>query len=109
VKKLPRAIDYRSIDEMPGVLRRFAMWSRDVVEALRAVPDVSYVTVSPPSAGSLAVESDGTPRSVVVARVASGTVTAAPGIDWIPSHGGFTIRAVHGVTGTVSLVLRIEV
>ena len=108
MKKLPRAIDYRSIDEMPGVLRRFAMWTRDVVESLQDVPDVSYVTVTMPQEGR-PIASDGIPRSVTVARVITGTITATPGLDWIPSAGGFIVRAVYGVTGTVSLVLRIEV
>ncbi len=107
---LPRSLEYRVGDTLESIGTRLAVWTRDVIQALRQLPEVAYVTATVPSGEIVAVASSaGIPRSVVVARVVSGTVTAAPGIDWLPTAGGFTIRAVYGVTGTAVLALRVEV
>lgn len=109
MKQLPRAVDYRDNDTPESALRRIYMWARDVVACLKQIPDVIYTTVTVPAGGELSVTSTGTPRSVLVARVVAGAVSAAPGVEWAPIAGGFTITAVHGVAGAATLSLRVEV
>jgi hypothetical protein len=109
MKLLPRSFEYRFGDTFDSVAVRLAIWTRDAIKSFSAIPDVSYTTVTVPSGGELDVTSTGTPRSVVVARVVAGAVSAAPGIEWVPIAGGFTITAVHGVAGAATLSLRVEV
>ena len=109
MRLLPRSLEYRKDDSPESVGTRLAIWTRDVIAALRGVPDVSYTTVTATDL-PLTVAVDGrAPRSVLVARVVSGTVAAAPGIEWSPAATGFSLTAVHGVTGTPVLALRVEV
>jgi hypothetical protein len=109
MKRLPRSFEYRSGDTPENIATRLAIWTRDVIQSFARIPDVVYTSVTIPSAGEIDVTSTGTPRSVVVARVEAGTVSAAPGIEWEPIAEGFRITAVHGVAGAATLSLRVEV
>lgn len=109
MRQLPRQVDYRDSDTPESALRRLYMWARDVVACLKRIPDVIYTTVTIPAGGELDVTTTGVPRSVLVARVVAGAVSAAPGVEWVPIAGGFTITAVHGVAGAATLSLRVEV
>ena len=109
MKKLPRSLELRTADPAATVYQRLTEWARDVAAALKVVPDVSYVTVDIPSGGTASIAVAGRARSVMVARVVSGTVTAAPGIDWSPTEAGVLVSSVYGVTGASRLTLRVEV
>ena len=109
MKKLPRSLELRTSDPIGTVYQRIAEWARDVAAALKLVPDVSYVTVDIPSGGTASIAVTGRARSVMVARVVSGTVTAAPGINWSPTEDGVLVSSVYGVTGASRLTLRVEV
>lgn len=109
MRLLPRSFEYRSGDTAESISTRLAIWTRDVISALARVPDVSYVTVTATGLPATVEVANGTPRGVLVARVVSGTVAAAPGIEWSPAATGFVLTAVHGVTGTPVLTLRVEV
>jgi hypothetical protein len=110
MRVLPRSFEYRKDDTPESVGQRVAAWTRDAIQSFSRIPDVTYTAVTVPSGETVDVlVANGIPRSVLVARVVSGTVTAAPGIDWVPVAGGFTIRAVYGVAGTAVLALRVEV
>lgn len=109
MKLLPRSFEYRDGDTLENVGARLAIWTRDVIQSFKAIPEVVYLTV--PWAGTslpVAVRG-GTPRSVVVARVESGTVSAAPGVEWEPIASGFQLTAVYGVSSPATLSLRVEV
>lgn len=107
--RIPRSLELRAKDGLDGVVARLSEWTRDVREILRQTPVVTYRTVTIPSGGTATIETDGAPRSVILARVVSGTITATPGIAWAPSRDGVTVGAVYGVTGDARLTLRIEV
>ena len=109
MRLLPRSFEYRSGDTAESIGTRLAVWTRDVIAALRTVPDVTYATVTATDLPITVAVDGGAPRSVLVARVVSGTVSAAPGVEWSPAATGFTLTAVHGVTGTPVLALRVEV
>lgn len=109
MKSLPRSFEYRTGDTAEGIGTRLAVWTRDVIAALRMVPNVKYTTVTATGLPITVAVDGGTPRSVLVARVVSGTVSAAPGVEWSPAATGFVLTAVHGVTGTPVLTLRVEV
>jgi len=110
MRLLPRSLEYRKDDSPESVGTRLAIWTRDVIAALRGVPDVSYTTVTATDLPlTVAVDGGGAPRSVLVARVVSGTVTATPGIEWSHINGGFRVDAVYGITGASRLMLRVEV
>ena len=109
MKSLPRSFEYRKGDTAENVGTRLAIWTRDVIAAFKRIPDVTYIEVPIASGGSADVESAGTPSAVSVARVVSGTVTAAPGIEWSHINGGFRVDAVYGITGASRLMLRVEV
>ena len=109
MKKIPRSLELRTSDPIGTVHQRIMEWTRDALASLKLVPDVSYVTVDIPSGGTASITVDGRARSVMVARVVSGTITAAPGIDWEPINNGVEVSAVYGVTGASRLTLRVEV
>ncbi len=109
MRLLPRSLEYRKGDTPESVGERLAIWTRDVIAALRLVPDVTYTTITAVDLPLTVAVDGGAPRSVLVARVVSGTVSAAPGVEWSPAATGFTLTAVHGVTGTPVLALRVEV
>jgi hypothetical protein len=109
MKKLPRSLELRTSDGAATVYQRLMEWARDVVTSLKLVPDVSYVTVDVPSGGTASIKLDGRARSVILARVVTGTVTATPGIDWSPTAAGFDVSAVYGVSGASRIALRVEV
>ena len=109
MRLLPRSLEYRTGDTAESIGTRLAVWTRDVIQSLTRVPDVSYTTVTATDLPVTVAVDGGAPRSVLVARVVSGTVAAAPGIEWSPAATGFSLTAVHGVTGTPVLTLRVEV
>ena len=109
MRLLPRSLEYRKDDSPESVGTRLAIWTRDVIAALRLVPDVTYATVTATDLPLTVAVDGGAPRSVLVARVVSGTVASAPGVEWSPAATGFVLTAVHGVTGTPVLALRVEV
>ena len=109
MRRLPRSFEYRKGDALESIGTRLAVWTRDVISALRDVPDVSYATITATDLPRTVAVDGGAPRSVLVARVVSGTVSAAPGVEWSPAATGFVLTAVHGVTGTPVLALRVEV
>lgn len=109
MRVLPRSFEFRKDDSPESVGTRLAIWTRDVIQSFKAIPEVVYLTV--PWAGTslpVAVRG-GAPRSVVVARVESGTVSAAPGVEWEPIAAGFQLTAVYGVSSPATLSLRVEV
>ena len=109
MRLLPRSLEYRDGDTFESVAARLAIWTRDVIAALRTVPSVTYTTITATDLPLTVAVDGGAPRSVLVARVVSGTVAAAPGVEWSPAATGFVLTAVHGVTGTPVLTLRVEV
>ena len=109
MRLLPRSLEYRKGDTPESIGTRLAIWTRDVIASFRDVPDVSYATITAPDLPVTVAVDGGPPRSVLVARVVSGTVSAAPGVEWSPAATGFVLTAVHGVTGTPVLALRVEV
>lgn len=109
MRLLPRSFEYRIGDTAEGVATRVAEWARDVRKSLARVPDVEYVTVPWTGDAVSVFAAGGAPRSVVVARVVDGTVTAAPGVEWEPVASGFRMTAVHGVSAPATLLLRVEV
>ncbi len=108
MKNLPRSLELRASDAEASVRQRINEWTRDVEALLEKVPDVSYMTIDVPSGAGVAVSS-AQPSSVSIARVVTGTTTAAPGIVWAPTSGGFTVTALYGFSGDARLRLRIEV
>jgi len=70
---------------------------------------VGYVTVTIATGETPSITTLGTPRAVSVARVTSGTVSAAVGVDWAPVAGGFEVLGVYGVALPATLSLRVEV
>lgn len=106
---LPRSLELRAEDNERTVRIRIGEWARDVARFLRTIPSTTYVTVDVPSAADVHVAADGRIKSVTVARVLSGIVTSAPGIEWDPAANGFTITALHGFSGDARLTLRVEV
>lgn len=109
MRLLPRSFEYRAGDTAESIGTRLAIWTRDVIQAFTRIPDVSYTTITATDLPVTVEMAGGAPRSVLVARVVSGTVAAAPGIEWSPAASGFSLTAVHGVTGTPVLTLRVEV
>lgn len=110
MKKLPRSLELRAEDNERTMRVRIMEWTRDVLKSLRTIPDVEFISVDVPSSPDVDVRTEnGRPRSVSIARVLSGTVTAAPGIEWDPAANGFTITALHGFSGDARLSLRVEV
>ena len=109
MKVLPRAFDYRDGDDLKSVGQRLAEWTRDVIQSFSRIPDVFYLTVPWAGVATPVAVRGGTPRSVVVARVEEGTVSAAPGIEWEPIASGFQLTAVYGVSSPATLSLRVEV
>lgn len=109
MRRLPRSFEYRKGDTPESIGTRLAVWTRDVIAAFRDVPSVTFATVTATDLPLTVAVDGGTPRSVMVARVVSGTVAAAPGIEWSPAAAGFVLTAVYGVTGTPVLALRVEV
>lgn len=111
MKSLPRKLDILTRDPLDTIHTRVMEWARDVREAFARIPDVSFVTVDvPASAGvSVAIGNGQQPQSVSIARVITGTTSAAPGIVWAPTKGGFTVTALYGFSGAARLSLRVEV
>lgn len=106
----PRSLELRTADPIATVYQRIMEWARDVATSIKAMPTITYVTVSVPASGALAgVSAAGRIRSVVVARVDEGTVSGAPGLYWVPASGGFDVVALYGVTGAARVTLRVEV
>ena len=46
MRLLPRSLEYRKGDTPESIGTRLAIWTRDVIAALRLVPDVTYATVT---------------------------------------------------------------
>ena len=109
MKLLPRSFEYRDGDTFESVGQRLAIWTRDVIKSFSVIPDVAYLTVQWTGVAVPVFVRGGTPRSVVVARVEDGTVSAAPGVTWEPIATGFKLTAVYGVASPATLSLRVEV
>lgn len=107
----PRTVRFESDDSGVSRARRLNKFVRESIGYLEHVPRTLYrdLVIEDASVIPAVATPEGEPKSVTVARVIEGTVSAAVGVDWEPSNSGVKVNAVYGVAAPARLTLRIEV
>lgn len=111
VDGVPRPVRFESGDTPVSRARRLNKFTRETSAYLAQVGRVYFrdLVITDASVIPAVAVPEGAVRSVTVARVVEGTVTAAPGVNWSPTSSGVEVSGFYGVAAPCRLTLRIEV